>query len=277
MKTTFTRLGDRRAGAASHIAIQELGFFSLTAVRTGSGDLKLINWETGDQSEVKRLAEASAGEVSEIALTRNLNRTVTAVRDGSGDLLLISWDDGVGEGPISRLKDTDGAAGAASLIDIQPVLSGTVANLVTSVRTGAGNLKLITWQLNSVDGDLTRLGDSRDQAGEVGVIAASVQHNVVVTAVRTGSGTLKLIAWKVSEDGKTVDRKAEAEAGEVSEIAMAGMVTAVRTASGKLKLISWRLSVDGEQIFIQRLHDHTAGKATRMRSRVPTRPGSSRQ
>jgi hypothetical protein len=50
----------------------------------------------------------------------------------------------------------------------------------------------------------------------------------------------------------------------VSEIAMAGLVTAVRTASGKLKLISWRLSVDGDLYQFSRLHDHTAGKATRI-------------
>ena len=108
--TTFTRVSDSgsAAGAASHITIQDLSFFSLTAVRTGAGDLRLINWRTGDT--VSRISDSGnqAGAVSAIAVTRNLNRTVTAVRDGSGRLKLISWNDGVGEGSITRLADSGG-------------------------------------------------------------------------------------------------------------------------------------------------------------------------
>ena len=41
--TTFTRVSDsdRLAGDATCITLNELGFFSLTAVRTGAGNLKL--------------------------------------------------------------------------------------------------------------------------------------------------------------------------------------------------------------------------------------------
>ena len=47
--TTLTRVSDSgsAAGAATGIAIEELGAFSLTAVRTGAGNLKLISWYTG--------------------------------------------------------------------------------------------------------------------------------------------------------------------------------------------------------------------------------------
>jgi hypothetical protein len=269
--TNFMRVGDSGAlaGAATDIAIEQLGFYSLTAVRTGSGNLKLINWSTGGPGAVTRMADSDdqAGAVSAIAVARNLNRTVTAVRDGSGDLLLISWDDGTGAGPISRLKDTHGKAGAATLVTIVPGPPKTAADLVTAVRAGNGSLKLISWDLDSATGAITRLGDSDDQAGAVSLIALSVpEPNVVLTAVRAGNGKLKLISWGFSEDGKTITRMGDSDdqAGEVSEIAMAGMVTAVRAGNGSLKLISWSMSPDGTQI--HRLHDsgNQAGAATRI-------------
>ena len=40
------------------------------------------------------------------------------------------------------------------------------------MRTGAGKLKLITWQV-SLDGQFLRLGDSGEQAGEVSLIELS--------------------------------------------------------------------------------------------------------
>ena len=88
--TTFNRVSDSDAlaGDATNITINELGSFSLTAVKTGAGNLKLINWRTGNT--VARVSDSGnqAGEVSGIAVTRNLNRTVTAVRNGSGNLNL---------------------------------------------------------------------------------------------------------------------------------------------------------------------------------------------
>ncbi|GAA2145673.1 hypothetical protein GCM10009825_38590 [Arthrobacter humicola] len=267
--TNFTRVGDSGAlaGAATDIAVEQLGFYSLTAVRTGSGNLKLINWSTGGPGAVTRNSDSDdqAGEVSAIAVARNRNLTVTAVRDGSGDLLLISWDDGIGSGPISRLKDTHGKAGAASIVTIVPGPPKTAADLVTAVRAGNGSLKLISWALDNATGTITRLGDSDDQAGAVSLIAVSVPlPNVVLTAVRAGNGKLKLISWGFSEDGKNISRLGDSgdQAGEVSEIAMAGLVTAVRAGNGSLKLISWSLSPDGTQI--QRLHDsdNHAGPAT---------------
>src|ERR1700687_3246533 len=70
--TTFMRVSDSDglAGDATHITLNELGFFSLTAVRTGAGKLKLINWRTGD-IPVARVSDSGnqAGEVSRIAIT----------------------------------------------------------------------------------------------------------------------------------------------------------------------------------------------------------------
>ena len=254
--TTFTRIDDSGsdAGAATLITLQELGFFSLTAVRTQAGNLKLINWQTGGPT-VSRGPDSGeqAGAVSAIAVTRVRNRTITAVRDGGGNLMLISWDDGLGTGPITRLDDSEGQAGAVSVIAVHPV-PGSNADLVTAVRTGAGKLKLITWQV-SLGGQLTRLGDSGEQAGEVSLIkvaSVSQRSGIVVTAVRTASGTLKLITWSISGDGKTIQRLGDSgsQAGEATQIAVSRssatrFVTAVRAGNGALKLISFDVDPAG--------------------------------
>jgi hypothetical protein len=256
MTTTFTRVSDSgsMAGEASHITLNGLGFFSLTAVRASDGDLKLIGWRTGDT--VSRLVDSGnqAGDVSEIAMTRNLNRTVTAVRTAERTLKLISWNDGTTLNSITRLADSGNQAGAASLITIKPVGSFSSADLVTAYRTGANTLKLISWGLQSGNGALTRLGDSSDQAGEVVGLIALTQipnGNGYVTAVQDSIGNLKLITWGISPDGSTITRLADSGGQQleaVSEIAMAGSVTAVRDSGDNLKLITWGISPDGSTI-----------------------------
>jgi hypothetical protein len=282
MATTFTRVddSDALAGEATRITLNELGFFSLSAVRTGAGNLKLIGWSTGGAT-VSRLDDSAnqAGEVSEIAMTRNLNRTVTAVRTGSGTLRLISWSDNSDLSNINRLKDSANQAGEATRIAIQPVGVASEADLVTACRTGAGILRLISWNLQSSDGTLTRLGDSQNKAGAISLVdLLTVSRNIVVTAVRNASGNLLLISWRISQDGTTFDRLDDSgtRAGEVSEIAIAGsegvspgsegggrVVTAVRDGSGDLLLISWDVAQDGT---ITRLDDSAdaAGQATQI-------------
>jgi len=266
MATTFTRVSDSgsAAGKATEITLNELGFFSLAAVKTDGGKLKLIAWRTGDT--VSRLADSGdQGAVGEIAMTRNLNRTVTAVSTGSGTLKLISWNDGSGSTKPIPLLDS-GDQGKASLIAIQPAPSGSAAELVTAHRAEDGKLKLIAWNLQGGNGAFTRLGDSGDRAdpeGQVDRIALTVNGNVCVTAVGTSGGHLKLISWAISPDGGRIERRGDSgdQAGTVSEVAMAGSVTAVRKA-GKLRLINWRISPDGATI--DRIGDsaNQAGEAT---------------
>ena len=196
MATTFTRVNDSGsdAGAATRITLNELGFFTLSAVRTGAGNLKLIGWSTGGD-KVSRLADSKnqAREVSEIAMTRNLNRTVTAVRTGSGILRLISWNDNSDLSNITRLKDSGGDAGEATQIAISRF---STSRYVTAVRTGSGRLKLIAWDVDTLSGEVTRTGDSENQpAGHVSEVALVTPSNRLVTAVRDGGGNLKVITW----------------------------------------------------------------------------------
>jgi hypothetical protein len=259
MATTFKRVKDGNAGNASHIAVNDRGFFTVTAVRNGSGNLELIDWRTGDS--VSRLADSAnqAGAVSEIATTIVRNLSITAVRNGSGALELISWDDGGGQGPIKRRADSGNQAGAASLITVKPLPSAT--GVITALRNGSGNLMLITWAVDA-SGNFTRLADA--SAGEVSAVALSVVGNVAVTAVRNGSSNLELIAWGISADGRSITRLADSGrlAGTVSEVAIADTVTAVRAGDGNLKLISWGISADGKTI--KRLGDTEAGAASRI-------------
>jgi hypothetical protein len=274
LPTTFTRVddSDALAGKATRITLQGRGVYSLSAVRTDAGNLKLIGWSTGGATVSRQDDSANqAGAVSEIAMTRSRNIPVTAVRTANGTLKLISWDDNIDLSSINRLKDSANQAGEATRIAIQPVGLGREAELVTACRTGSGILKLISWNLQRGDGALTRLGDSQNKAGAISLVDMTtvMRGNIIVTAVRNASGDLKLISWRISPDGTTFDRLDDSgtQAGKVSEIAIAGSeegtraVTAVRDGAGNLKLISWDIAQDGT---ITRLDDsaNEAGQAT---------------
>jgi hypothetical protein len=116
MATLFYRVSDSgeavpKPGPAKFIAMNDLGFYSLTAVRADSGRLLLINWATG--ADIARLQSSNQvpGDVDGLAVTRNLNRTVTAVSLSTNKLRLTSWDDGSGQGlslnsPTQSNRDT---------------------------------------------------------------------------------------------------------------------------------------------------------------------------
>jgi hypothetical protein len=266
MKTTITQVGAGGAGEASRIAVQAIDAGrAITAVRNGSGDLLLIGWDTtGRKIERLGASEHLAGEAHEIALTllrnRNQVRAVTSVRAGDGRLLLISWDVSSDARTIRRLHDSETLAGEARLIEATATIDAST--LLTAVRAGNGTLKLISWRLRP-DGTFARLGDSGDQAGEVGAIAVAAlgnQSRTVVTAVRAGNGRIKLIGWNVPAEGRIerFPRDREFEGAAVGEIAMVarrdvadeifprpGVVTAARNGSGNLVVTLWDVSANG--------------------------------
>ena len=265
MTTSFKRVSDAHAGTASRIVAADRGFFTLTALRNGSGNLELINWRTGDTVQRVNDSGNQAGSIGEVAMTTVRDLAVTAVRNGSGALELISWQDGSGQGPIVRRADSGHQAGEASHIVVKPLASAT--GVVTALKNGSDNLMLITWDVD-INGKFTRLADNT--AGKVDAIALSVLGNVAVTAVRNGSGNLELITWEISPDGRRITRLADSgtRAGAVSGIAMADftvhseppitrVVTAVRAGNNDLKLICWNISADGR--IIKRLGDIEAG------------------
>lgn len=260
--TTFKRVSDSRrlAGKATNIALSDGGVFTLTAVRTAAGDLKLITWRT--DGTVSRLADSNnqGGAASEIALGFARGYLITAVRDGSGNLKLISWDTDF-QNKIIRVADNSRQVEPASRIAATGV-GGFF--LVTAHRAFGGRLKLISWGVD-LNGAITKLGDSGDQLEVVNASAISpLPGNRCLTAIRDGSGNLKLITWEISVDGRTITRLGDSgdQGRAVRSVAIGGavdgargdppiVVTAVRDGTSRLKLISWEISLDGKTILLK--------------------------
>jgi hypothetical protein len=266
---------DDAAGAASDIDIARdlfAGNRYIVACQTSAGKLKLISWDVSDTGTITRTGDSGdqAGEASLISVIAIADRLfVTSCRTASGTLMLISWrlnDDG----SLTRLlPDSPGEAGAVSEISSVriPTSAGGGGRLVTSVRTAAGKLKLIVWNV-SADGAFERLGDSSDQAGAATMIrSVRDNHGHILTAVRAGDGSLKLISWAISRDGKTVSRLTDSgsQGGGIGDHALVirapGAISAVRTIQGNLKLIAWEVSQTG---WIERAGDsyNLAGQAS---------------
>jgi hypothetical protein len=246
-----TRLGDSgdQAGSASSIDIAR-GNRYVVACRTQAGDLKLISWTLGPTGQLTRAGDSGsqAGTASVIRIVALTNTSfVTACRDGDGDLKLISWRLNA-NGSLTRLNDTGNAAGSVS--DISMVNLPGSRRIVTSVRDGDGDLKLIVWDV-STTGAIARRGDSADLAGDAMLIRSVVDvFGHVVTAVRDGGGNLKLITWNVSADGVVTRLKdSGSQAGAIGDNSLLrlpdGVVSAVRTSAGTLKLIAWSIAADG--------------------------------
>jgi hypothetical protein len=272
---SVTRLHEKEAGAASDIDIARDLLVEdryVVACRTSAGKLKLISWDVSDTGIITRVKDSGdqAGEASLISVIAMPNHLfVTACRTAAGTLKLISWrlnDDG----SLTRLlPNGPGEAGAVSEISLVSIPSsfGEGGRLVTSVRTAAGNLKLIVWNV-SADGAFQRLGDSSDQAGASTMIrSVRDRHGHIITVVRAGNGTLKLIVWAISRDGLSVSRLTDSgnQVGGIGDHALIhrepGVISAVQTSQGNLKLIAWEVSPTG---WIERAGDsyNLAGEAS---------------
>jgi hypothetical protein len=251
----ISRLADSggQAGEATNIDVAR-GSRVVTACRAGNGDLKLISWDVASTGTITRRGDSGslAGAATSIKIIA-VNNTlfVTACRDGSGDLKLISWRLN-SNGSFTRLGDSGNAAGEIGEVSLLKLpLSGSSERIVTSVRDGSGDLKLIVWRVSS-GGAFTRLGDSGNLAGTATFIRSALDPSGrVITSVRDGSGDLKLISWGVSSNGASVQRLGDSgsAAGAIGGNSLAtltdGVVSAVRTASGTLKLIAWTVSGSG--------------------------------
>jgi hypothetical protein len=174
------------------------------------------------------------------------DRIATSVRTEQGNLLVITWN--VTPGTANSVtRVADGTAGAAQLI--RSAVSALSGHLITSVKTGGGNLMLIAWEISEESVD--RRGDSGEQAEEISsnALVALPNTHQMISAVQTAEGTLKLIPWGLffgPPPGKVhiVREEGEAEAGTASQITavLAGdrIITAVRSGAGNLLLINWK-------------------------------------
>jgi hypothetical protein len=95
--------------------------------------------------------------------------TVTAVKTSSGNLKLVRWSISANGTTIERIGDSGNQAGAASSISLWASNGG--GHYVTGLKTGSGNLKLVSWDAGA-NGSITRTADSGNQAGTTSTIAS---------------------------------------------------------------------------------------------------------
>jgi hypothetical protein len=222
--------------------------------------------------QLKRVADASAGAITEVSATSvhggsdQNDQFLTAVRDGHGNLKLIVWHVSADGRHVRRRGDA--SAGAVSRVALATVDSDN-GLVVTAVRDGSGNLKLIVWHISPDGQQVERLADA--SAGAISEVAlVALRNNLVVTAVRDGSKHLKLIAWHISSDGQQIDRRGDALAGAISGVKVVStstpgafafdfdsVVAVVRDSFGDLKVIAWAILDDG--MIFERKGDATAG------------------
>jgi len=248
-----TRLGDSssQAGAATSVDIAK-GTKYVTSCRTADGTLQLITWDVAADGATTRRGDSGrqAGAASIIRIAAvSADLFVTAGRTAGGNLEMISWRVAAA-GSVERLNDSGDAGAVSEIALLVHRASAGGGRLVTAVRDGDGDLKLIVWGVTSA-GSFSRLSDSGAQAGAATLIrVAHDVHGNVVTAVRDGDGDLKLITWRIGSEGLVTRLKDSGnQAGAIGDNALAahgdGVVSAVRTAPGSLRLIAWSTTAAG--------------------------------
>lgn len=143
-----------------------------------------------------------------------------------------------------------GTAGEISAFDVALVRFGRI---VTAVRDGTGDLRVIAWDIQKSGNEIVRRGSA--DAGKVSAVAlCSLGMNMVATAVRDGGHELTVILWRVEENGVVTRLQSAPMAGQITDVACCiarytlnsnSFVTAVRTVSGALKLDAWDVFADG--------------------------------
>ena len=197
-------------GEASLITLRWGAGRLISAVRTKSGNLKVIVWMLQEDGSLKRLGSGEAGAVSAISLAgcrtgESLLRSAIA-----SNLELIAWkvsSDGL---TVTRGPDSGSAAGGVDRISaIFHDLSGPTPDfpldegepiLVTAVRTKRKLLKLIKWHLGS--SSIDRLDDFSENTGTIDGIARIVKQSggVALLTFRDGNGRLRLASYKVDDN-----------------------------------------------------------------------------
>ena len=259
-----TRLGDSAdsEGAISLVTMTQSPLGDgrvLIAVRDGSGNLVVKNWEVMSNGALKRVGDTAlqgqpAGAISLVAISgAGGGKIVTAVRDSGGNLKLVVWEV-LSSGGIKRLGDSGQQGEPASLLDV----GGGEGYLVTAIRDGGGNLKLISWKISPDGTVITRVADSGHVAGGIdrlscvslpkaGLLFGS-DPSRIVTAVRTKGGGLKLIVWQIAPNGAVTRMEDFDETSAISFVRMYPTttdvyLTAVRDSAGNLKLMAWRFDL----------------------------------
>lgn len=255
----FTRMDSVEAGRISALdmtTISGLNPRAVTAVRDGSGNLKLIAWDilTGSDGQVSiaRLAEASDGAVSAVSVSRAKHFTgvYTGVRDGTGELRVTPWT--LSSNAQNFTRRAAGTAGEIGpVLDVAPLAGGVAA----AVADSDGNLRLITWSVSGA-GDITarRAENVAGQVSEITLLPTPHGKSNLASVVRGGDGRLYVIGWRTNDNGQRLRRLGSSRAGEGMFISADSashlnnhdgggnrdwIATAMRDNAGDFRLIAW--------------------------------------
>lgn len=157
---TVTRRKSGQAGKiGTAIAVAPLAQGVAAGMRDASGGLRIITWKVAGNGNISgpRRATATAGGISQISLLtapHGDSNLTSVVRDASGGLRLIGWAVNGNGTNLRRLGSS--RAGAATQISADVVSRSYPGKdprdmVLTSVRAGNGDLKLITWDTNLVN------------------------------------------------------------------------------------------------------------------------------
>jgi hypothetical protein len=205
---------------------------------------------------IRPLVQGAAKEASWISVQAfSDSEVLTAMQNGSGNLELIAWHTDSGGTAITRGADSFSVTPVPGTADeVALVLMGRTA--IAAVRSGAGRLLLITFNVPEGLATMTRVWDSGTSALEAHLITiVALSDTIVVTAVKAGDGNLLLIPWRLDSDQKMVRLDPEGvRARDYSNVTIIAamkvdannLVTATRTGEGSLEIIGWSVSDSGE-------------------------------
>lgn len=187
-----------------------------------------------------------------VHITENLY--VTAVRTVEGTMRLASWR-------LNRhcsftyLADSGNMGDAVSEISLVKADGWRIHCVVTSVRDGDGNLKVIVWHIEASRGTITRVAHSNGEGGSARMIRSVSLNGRVFTSAQTKEGNLRIISWQLShrqfafeiiylgdlggQTGKILDNSL---AASVISPNVVGLTSAVSTLANRLMVITFAVS-----------------------------------
>ncbi|RKG56266.1 M23 family metallopeptidase [Corallococcus sp. AB011P] len=286
----FTKLHDASAGAATSIAMAHPGSSStrdvVTALRDGSGNLKLIAWRVASNGSIERKGEAGgdadATEINLAALPEGLG-VVSAFRDSTGHLKVSTWETSATQDTVTRRSN--GFGEEATKVALTPILNGRVdgdvnrfTGVVTAVRTPSGNLSLTAWEITPQKTLIQRGTHLAGAVTDVSISTVTIGNSVrdmVVASVRLTNGVLRNISFDVSAAGQFVrrdheDGEAILEVGS-ARVGAQHLVTPVRDTAGNLRVYTWDVDLEGK---VHRSGKERAGAIVSGLAATPTTVGT---
>jgi len=220
-------------GTAPHMAQINSTHF-LLAVVDHAGLLNLSSWvgTSTEFSELSQITGVAATYATVIAVVAPA-QFATAIRTTGGDLQLDSW---LVSANYEFTHQATISAGGISQVDMAFWSFG----VATVVRNSLGDLEVIDWFVDAVDGAFTR-GESTD-LGAVSQVAASTISGDLFTASVNSTGDVDTGIW--GSNGAQLLQGASASQEAATLVSAAPLsslytVTATRTAAGKLQVDVW--------------------------------------